>query len=121
MLIDHIVFNVEDVVRMLDFYATVLCLRTERREEYRSGEVTFPSLRINADTIVDLFPKEMWQGKQGRENLSHFCIALSEDAWQALIKRLEANDIPVAEGLYKDGERMVQEPRFILGTPRIIS
>jgi len=98
MLLDHIVLNVEEMEKMLYFYSSVLGLPTERLQEYRSGEVPFPSLRINRDTIIDLFPKEMWQGKPGRENLNHFCVALSEDAWLALLKRLAANGIPVEEG-----------------------
>jgi len=98
MLLDHIVFNVEDMDRMLYFYSTVLGLPTERLEEYRSGKVPFPSLRINRDAIIDLFPKHMWQGKPGRENLNHFCLAMNKKSWEQLLERLAANDIPIEEG-----------------------
>jgi hypothetical protein len=46
---------------MLAFYSEVIMLAPERVEEYRSGKVPFPSLRLNKDTIIDLFPKNMWK------------------------------------------------------------
>jgi hypothetical protein len=60
-LMDHIVLNVEDDERMIFFYSKVLMLASERLEEYRAGKVPFPSVRMNTDTIIDLFPKKMWQ------------------------------------------------------------
>jgi len=101
-LMDHIVLNVEDDEKMIAFYANVLMFPTERLEEYRVGKVPFPSVRLNADTIIDLFPKKLWQegsrdGK-GRENLNHFCIALTKKTWDALLKRLHVSDVPIEVG-----------------------
>jgi catechol 2,3-dioxygenase-like lactoylglutathione lyase family enzyme len=99
---DHIVLNVEDEESMVAFYSKILMFPAERLDEYRSGTVPFPSVRLNADTIIDLFPKKMWEQSArtgaGRENLNHFCIALSKSAWQGLVDRLEANAIPIEEG-----------------------
>ena len=99
---DHIVLNVEDDEKMIAFYSHVLMFPTERLEEYRAGKVPFPSVRLNADTIIDLFPKKMWQKNPrvggGHENLNHFCIALSKEAWQELLERLQANSVPIEEG-----------------------
>ncbi|MFA6223365.1 MAG: VOC family protein [Desulfomonilaceae bacterium] len=99
---DHIVLNVEDDEKMITFYSQVLMFPTERLDEYRAGNVPFPSLRLNADTIIDLFPKKMWQGKarvgEGRDNLNHFCIALSKDVWEELLARLVVNSVPIEEG-----------------------
>jgi extradiol dioxygenase family protein len=101
-VMDHIVFNVEDDEKMITFYSQVLMFPTERLDEYRSGNVPFPSVRLNADTIIDLFPKKMWQGKartgEGRDNLNHFCIALSKEAWQELLERLQGNSVAIEEG-----------------------
>lgn len=101
-VIDHIVLNVEDEEKMIAFYAKVLGFPTERLEEYRSGKVPFPSIRLNADSIIDLFPKNMWDKSgrvgDGRDNLNHFCIALSKTAWQELLERLRANAVPIEEG-----------------------
>ena len=53
---DHIVLNVSDIERSLTFYTEVLGLKGERVEEFKSGKVGFPSVRINDGTIIDLFP-----------------------------------------------------------------
>jgi extradiol dioxygenase family protein len=99
---DHIVLNVEDDEKMIAFYSKVLMFAPERLTEYRSGDVPFPSVRLNSDTIIDLFPKKIWQksaqAEQGRENLNHFCIALSKGMWENLAERLQANNIDIEEG-----------------------
>jgi extradiol dioxygenase family protein len=101
-LMDHIVLNVEDDEKTLTFYSKVLMLAPERVAEYHAGKVPFPSVRLNANTIIDLFPKRMWQKdapvEQGRANLNHFCIALTKAAWQDLVTRLEANNVTLEEG-----------------------
>ena len=101
-LMDHIVLNVEDDERMIAFYANVMMFPTERLAEYRAGNVPFPSVRLNADTIIDFFPKRLWQKStrhgEGRENLNHFCISLSEGTWLELLERLQANTISIEEG-----------------------
>jgi extradiol dioxygenase family protein len=101
-IMDHIVLNVENDKRMIKFYSKVLMLETERLEEYLQGQVPFPSVRLNADTIIDLFPKKMWQtldaDSQGRKHLNHFCISLSKVAWQGLFDRLKQNNIDIDEG-----------------------
>ena len=45
-LMDHIVLNVEDDEKMIDFYSRVLMLAPERLEEYRAGKVPFPSFDL---------------------------------------------------------------------------
>ncbi len=99
---DHIVLNVEDEEQMIAFYEKVMMLPAERLEEFRAGKVPFPSVRLNADTIIDLFPKKMWEKSarvgDGRENLNHFCVALSKGAWQDLMEQLRANAVPIEEG-----------------------
>ena len=99
---DHIVLNVEDGEKMIAFYSKVLMFPPERLEEYNAGDVPFPSVRLNSNTIIDLFPKKMWQksvrSEQGGENLNHFCIALSKGMWQDLLERLKANNVTIEEG-----------------------
>jgi catechol 2,3-dioxygenase-like lactoylglutathione lyase family enzyme len=130
---DHIVLNVEDDERMIAFYSRVLMLETERLEEYLKGEVPFPSVRLNPDTIIDLFPKKMWQAGamagQGRDHLNHFCISLSKEAWEDLFDRLKENNIEIEEGpvprwgahgsgtsiYFRDPERNLIEARYYEG------
>lgn len=101
-LLDHIALNVEDDEKMLTFYSQVLLFAPERLEEYRAGEVPFPSVRLNADTIIDLFPKQMWQKSSGmgqdRGRLNHFCIVLDKQVWEKLLERLRAGKVALEEG-----------------------
>ena len=99
---DHIVLNVEDDEKMIAFYTSVLQLAPERVQEYRAGTVPFASVRLNPDTIIDLFPRRMWQKNapngQGREHLNHFCMAMNKETWNELLDRLKANAIAIEEG-----------------------
>ncbi len=100
-ILDHIVLNVDNIEKMITFYSEVLMLDTERLEQYRTGDVSFPSVRINADTVIDLFPKEMWQEsshfKTGYNNLNHFCLTLTKENYLALQKRLETDCVTIEE------------------------
>jgi catechol 2,3-dioxygenase-like lactoylglutathione lyase family enzyme len=67
--LDHIVLTVADVERSLAWYAGVLGLPTERLDEWRRGEVPFPSLRLDATTVIDLMVGE----RTGR-NMDHVAL-----------------------------------------------
>ncbi|VEN73879.1 putative dioxygenase [Candidatus Desulfarcum epimagneticum] len=101
-VMDHIVINMEDDDRMIRFYSEILMLAPERLDEYRAGRAPFPSVRISADTIIDLFPRKMWKqtapAGPGRENLDHFCLSMPRQEWEALLKRLEAAGVEIEEG-----------------------
>lgn len=102
IILDHIVLNVQDVERSVEFYTRVLQCEAERLDQFRSGMVPFPSVRLNRDTIIDLFPPEMGkfdQGAANRNNLNHFCIALDRDDWEKLRVRLKDREIK----LFRDG------------------
>jgi catechol 2,3-dioxygenase-like lactoylglutathione lyase family enzyme len=64
--------------------------------------VPFPSVRLNADTIIDLFPKKLWEkdvgGPLGRRNLNHLCLVLDKATWEDLMERLRTNHVDIAEG-----------------------
>ena len=77
---DHIVLRVSDVERSLAFYCETLGLEPMRVEAWRAGEVRFPSARVNAETIIDLFP-----GKPSGINLDHYCIVIEPTDFEALI------------------------------------
>lgn len=101
-LMDHIVLNVEDDEKMIAFYTEVLMLAAERLEEYRAGDLPFPSVRLNSGTVIDLFPKKMWDQESGTgktcNNLNHFCMSMDKKAWEDLVDRLDARNIAVEEG-----------------------
>jgi catechol 2,3-dioxygenase-like lactoylglutathione lyase family enzyme len=69
--LDHIVLITADVERALAFYMGVLGLDGVRVDEWRRGAVPFPSVRITAATIVDLFP-----GERTGLNQEHFCLTI---------------------------------------------
>ena len=72
--LDHLVLNVADVERSLAFYLGELGLEPVRVDEWRRGEVFFPSVRIDATTIIDLLPGE----PSGRTH-DHLCLVVDDD------------------------------------------
>jgi catechol 2,3-dioxygenase-like lactoylglutathione lyase family enzyme len=103
--LDHIVLNVVDIDKMLHFYTEILQLPGARLEEFATGRVPFPSVRLSADSIIDLFPKKMWErtNPEGgcRLNLNHFCLATDETSSKALQIRLNEQGIDIEEGPVK--------------------
>ena len=59
---DHLVLRVDDLDAALSFYTDALGLQPLRVDEFRRGEVPFPSVRISADVLIDLVPKERAPG-----------------------------------------------------------
>ena len=74
---DHLVLAVADVERSLAFYVDELGLAPERVEEWRRGEVFFPSVRIDATTIIDLLGPAAQPGDA--RNMDHLCLVVGDD------------------------------------------
>ncbi len=99
--LDHIVLNVRDIDASIAFYSGLIGLGVERLEEYKRGELPFPSLRVNAETIVDLLPEELWASStevQAGENMNHFCIAVSLADWERIESGLDAAGVSIEAG-----------------------
>lgn len=90
---DHLVLNVADVHRSLAFYVGTLGLTPERVEEWEAGEVFFPSVRIDATTVLDLM-----QLDRSGQNVDHLCLVVDDDI-DALAAR---EDLVIEDG---PGER----------------
>jgi catechol 2,3-dioxygenase-like lactoylglutathione lyase family enzyme len=69
--LDHIVLNVADVERALAFYCDELGLEGLRVDEWRRGEVLFPSARVDATTLIDFLGIE-----RTGENANHFALVV---------------------------------------------
>lgn len=69
--LDHVVLNVADVERALAFYCDELGLAPERVDEWRRGDVLFPSVRVDAETILDLLA-----APRSGENCDHLCLVV---------------------------------------------
>jgi catechol 2,3-dioxygenase-like lactoylglutathione lyase family enzyme len=102
---DHIVINVINIDKMLYFYTKVLQLPGERLEEFRDRKVPFPSVRLTKDTIIDLFPRNLWEttssGSMSQPNLNHFCLATDKASWEKLQERLRLNGVQIDDGPVK--------------------
>ncbi len=100
--LDHIVLNVGDIDRALQFYTEVLGLQGERIDQFRVGKVGFPSVRINPSTIIDLFPRKPADDRPVAEkvdgNLNHLCLVVDAAEFTAVIEDLKANQIAIREG-----------------------
>jgi catechol 2,3-dioxygenase-like lactoylglutathione lyase family enzyme len=69
--LDHVVLCCSDVERSLAFYCDTLGLQPDRLEEWRRGEVPFPSVRISPTTVIDLFAKA-----PAGVNMEHMCLVI---------------------------------------------
>jgi catechol 2,3-dioxygenase-like lactoylglutathione lyase family enzyme len=76
---DHVVLNVTDVERSLAFYCDELGLQPERVDEWRNKEVFFPSVRIDATTLIDLL-----QVPRTGENANHICLVVEPADFDAV-------------------------------------
>jgi catechol 2,3-dioxygenase-like lactoylglutathione lyase family enzyme len=97
--LDHIVLNVQDVERSLDFYHRVLGLPAERVDAWRKGEVGFPSVRVNESTIIDLFAMPEDDGAaRGGLNLTHFCLVTERADLETAAQELEHVGVTIERG-----------------------
>ncbi len=88
---DHLVLRVDDLDSALSFYTEALGLEPLRVDEFRRGEVPFPSVRIAADSLIDLVPKARVPGSN---NVDHFCLVVEGDL-DGLASELQARGVEV--------------------------
>ncbi len=72
--LDHIVLVTPDAERLIAWYREVLGLAPERLEPWRRGEVPFASLRVSADTIIDVLA-----GERSGTNVEHVALVVDAD------------------------------------------
>jgi catechol 2,3-dioxygenase-like lactoylglutathione lyase family enzyme len=68
---DHLVLRCADVDTTLEWYVDVLGLAPVRVDEWRRGDAPFPSVRVSAETIIDLVPAT---GPVTERNVDHLCL-----------------------------------------------
>ena len=96
---DHIVLRVQDVEVALRFYTETLGLKAERVEQWRKGEIRFPSARLNDDTIIDFFASEdRPANRDGVRNQDHFCMVIEETDMEELKSKFEALGVDIQAG-----------------------
>ena len=77
--LDHVVLTCADIEASLEFYCGQLGLAPDRVDEWRRGDVFFPSARIDATTLIDLFPAPPGADApngSGLQNMHHFCVVV---------------------------------------------
>ena len=96
---DHIVLRNQDVETSLRFYTDVLGMKAERVEEWRAGQVRFPSARLNDDTIIDFFGSDQAPtGKDDARNQDHFCMVIEPIDMEELKTKFEAMGVEIQAG-----------------------
>ncbi|GAA3958381.1 VOC family protein [Streptomyces marokkonensis] len=124
--LDHVVLWVRDPVAAAGFYEKTLGLEPLRLEEYAAGTVSFPSVRLNEETLFDLAPHSlaermrMLPGADGSAGhpVNHVCVTLSRHDFEALRTRLEEQSVPVSELSYDAyGARGAARRSFYFGDP----
>ena len=71
--LDHIVLRVADMEQSVAWYCDLLGLEAVRLEEWRRGEAPFVSVRVTADTIIDL-----QAGEITGTNVDHFALVVED-------------------------------------------
>ncbi|MFF7555756.1 VOC family protein [Streptomyces olivaceus] len=103
--LDHVVLWVRDPVAAAGFYVENLGLQPLRVTEYAAGTVSFPSVRLNEETILDLAPHSMAERMRvlpgadasAGHPVNHVCLSLPRPDFEALRTRLEEGSVPVSE------------------------
>ncbi|WP_055588208.1 VOC family protein [Streptacidiphilus griseoplanus] len=96
---DHLVLNVADIERSIDFYCGKLGLAPVRVDEWREGRAPFPSVRVSPTTIIDLVrdrPGPEGGGSAGRRaNVDHICLVVEPLDWQQVV---DSGEFTVVDG-----------------------
>ncbi|MET7456396.1 VOC family protein [Streptomyces sp. NPDC005574] len=124
--LDHIVLWVRDPVASADFYEKTVGMEPLRITEFAAGQTSFPSVRLNEETIFDLAPLSLAEGMNmlpgagdsAGHAVNHVCLALREDAFDALRSRLEERAVPVSDLSYDSyGARGLARRSFYFRDP----
>jgi len=105
--LDHIVLRVADAEASVAWYVQKLGLAPERLEQWRGGEVPFPSVRVDATTVIDLLEVKAVaesESEPGRQpsgiNLDHFALLVPGADLDAVASSGEFTVIPCPRTLW---------------------
>jgi catechol 2,3-dioxygenase-like lactoylglutathione lyase family enzyme len=124
--LDHVVLWVSDPIGSAEFYEKTLGTEPVRLADYATGQVPFPSVRLNEETILDIMPLAMAErmkmlagaAQSAGHPVNHICVALSADAFDALLGRLEEHAVPVSDVTFDSfGARGLAKRSFYFRDP----
>jgi catechol 2,3-dioxygenase-like lactoylglutathione lyase family enzyme len=130
MHVDHVVLWVADPLRSVEFFERVVGLEGVRVAEFRAREAPFPSVRLSADTILDLMPEMMAArlneagaklspaiAASAGHRVHHICLAMPRGEYDALRERVQAHDGTVVPMQRMFGARGVAPEAFYFHDP----
>jgi len=88
MALDHVVQDVHDAEASVRLYESVLNLCAVSLDACRSGNAGFPSCRINRSSLIDFFPRTLWETSTRPRIPNHLCLAAIRRFVQVIRKRL---------------------------------
>ncbi|GAA3035405.1 VOC family protein [Streptomyces glomeratus] len=124
--LDHVVLWVRDPVAAAVFYTEAVGLEPLGVADFTAGKVSFPSVRLNEDTILDLAPLSLaadmrmlpGAAESAGHPVNHVCLALTADGFEALRTRLEERAVPVSDFSYgSSGARGAARRSFYFRDP----
>ena len=91
---------------LLVFYVDVIGLEAVRAHDFEDGKAPFPSVRVNAATIIDLMGRALVPfvrestagGESGGEPVNHVCLSMGASAYDSLVTRLVEHGIRLTPG-----------------------
>ncbi|MEH0422404.1 VOC family protein [Streptomyces sp. B21-083] len=106
--LDHVVLWVRDPLAAADFYEKTVGMEPLRISEFTAGTASFPSVRLNEETIFDLAPLSLAErmnmlpgaADSAGHPVNHVCLSLPGDSFDALRTRLRERGVPVSEFSY---------------------
>lgn len=126
MRLDHVVLWVHDPLAAADFYEKAVGLEPLRITEFTAGTVSFPSVRLNGETIFDLAPFSLAErmnmlpgsAHSAGHPVNHVCLSLPGDSFDALRTRLRERDVPLSDLSYDSyGARGMARRSFYFRDP----
>jgi catechol 2,3-dioxygenase-like lactoylglutathione lyase family enzyme len=99
--LDHVVLEVVSPEASLVFYREVLGLAAERAAAFAEGTAPFPSVRVGAGSVIDLFPRPLWRGRRAH-NPNHLCLAMTRQSVAAVERRLRRRAIPITQRMSRN-------------------
>jgi catechol 2,3-dioxygenase-like lactoylglutathione lyase family enzyme len=101
----HVVLWASDPLAAADFYEETVGLEPLGVAEFAEGKMSFPSVRVNDETILDLAPVAMAEhmtmfpgsADSASHPVDHICLALPSDEFDALRALIQEHDVPVSQ------------------------
>ena len=91
--IDHIIVNVNDIDKTVEFYTDILGFTCEGQDG------PFTIIRVNEDFILLLGP---W----GAKNIDHYAFSMDRSEFDAIFERVKQRGIPYGDSFHTLGNNM---------------